>query len=275
MLPEQRWEEVKKASTYRELLKIYLSVFDFTLSDFARATGFGRGFPGDILSGKRRLTAKSSFRFEKALKLPAAGRKFFRLLVAKEESDLYPEIDRARVAFELEQLRTKPWKHSRKSAHEITSPRFQGPLLDKKVLTIYAAAGGPGNGATLSEIEERTGFSAEEVLKHSKELERLQLFEFKSETRVAPCELHFFLQTTDQSALLAHTFRQSAKLAVEKLLGQEDKKDEFFFNSSFCVRADKLPEFKKELRETVLKFIDNSIDDDGTRVVHLLTALHL
>jgi hypothetical protein len=275
MTPEQSWEQIQKCTSYRELLKTYLLVFDYSLSDLARATGFGRGFPGDIISGKRRLTSKSSFAFEKALKIPTPGKRFFRLLVAKEENDLYPEIDRTRIAFELEQLRSKSWKRVRRSVHEVTTPRFKNQVLDKKALATYAASGSAGVGATLSEIQERTGFSTEEVLKYARELEKLQLFQFKTESHVVPLDQHFFLQTTDQSELLAHTFRQSAKLAVEKLLSESDKKNEFFFNSSFCVRADKMAEFKKDLRETVLKFVDNSTDDDGTRVVHLLTALHL
>lgn len=274
MTLELRWEEIKKAKTYRAMLKTYLEVFDYSLSDFARAAGFGRGFPGDILSGKRRLTAKSSFAFEKALKLPQPGKRFFRLLVAQEEVDVFPEIDRSRVSSELQLVRNKSWKRIRHSAHETAAPEFKNIQLDKRMLATYAGAGNPGTGATLDEVVLRTGFTKEQVLKFAKDLQQLQLLEFKSADFVVPKDQHFFLQTTDQSRLLQQTFKQSAQLAVEKVMSDASKKDEFFFNSSFCIQADKMADFKKELRETILKFIDHSTDDDGTRVVHLLTALH-
>lgn len=283
MRPEERWDLLRKAKTYREFLETYLMTSGLSLSDFARATEFGRGFPGDVLSGKRRLTAKSSFRFERALKVPSAGKRLFRLLVAIEEADLHPEIDRAKISVELEALRTKAWKRSRTNSHEITTPKFQAGKLSRKMMAVYAAAGDPQTGASLREVESRTGFSEKEVLKIANELAVLQLLEFSrgvsvepsDETRVLPRDLHLFLQTTDQSALLEHLFRQSAQLAVQQLTQGGKSQDEFYFNSSFCVRAEKLPELKKELRETVLKFIDDSIEDNGTKVVHLLTALHL
>lgn len=275
MSSEKRWEKIRKAKTYREFLAAYLAEFGFSLSDFARASGFGRGFPGDILSGKRRLTAKSSFAFEKALKLPLPGRKLFRFLVASEEPDLYPELDRDKLVVEMAQLRAKDWKRTRHSVHEGTLPKIQNQLLDKKVLATYAAAGTPVSGAALVDIQKRTGFAADQVLKFVKELESLRLLEFTSETQVLPKDQHVYLQTTDQSALLNHTFRQSARIAVERISQQRQLQDEFFFNSSFCVRLDQLAEFKKELRETVLKFVDNATAEEGNRVVHLLTALHL
>ena len=87
-------KQLQQSTDYRSFLRVYLAGRSLSLSDFARAAGFGRSFPSDVLSKKRRLTSKSAYAFEKALKLPIAGKKFFRLLVALEEHDSFPEISR-------------------------------------------------------------------------------------------------------------------------------------------------------------------------------------
>ena len=272
---DEQLNELRKASDYRNFLTIYLKLFDYSLSDFARATGFGRGFPGDVISGKRRLTAKSSHAFEKALKLPVKGKKLFRFLVANEELDLYPEIDRAQVFAEILNLKNQPWKKTRTEIQETSVVRIKTLGFDKKMFTVYAAAGDFLTGASFKEIQERTGFTSNEIFKFSDNLEKLGLLEIKDSTRVIPKDLHLFLKTADQSSLLQQTFHQSVELA-EKRIGSIDKdRNDFFFNSSFCIHKDKLPKLKEELRETILKFVDNSIESSGDGIAHLLLALHL
>ncbi|RYZ90128.1 MAG: hypothetical protein EOP06_08295 [Proteobacteria bacterium] len=91
-LSEHDWAPVKAASTYREFLGSYLKVKGLSSSALARATGFTRGFPADIISGKRRMTLKSFFAFERALILPRDGKKLFKLLVAIEEPRLLSDV---------------------------------------------------------------------------------------------------------------------------------------------------------------------------------------
>jgi hypothetical protein len=272
---EEQLSELRKASDYRIFLKTYLELFDYSLSDFARATGFGRGFPGDVISGKRRLSAKSSHAFEKALKLPIKGKKLFRFLVAREETDLYPEIDRTKVAVEIENLQEQPWRRQRTEIQEGHGLSFKTSSLDKNKLAVYAASGDLETGATYQEIQQRTGFSKAEILKYIEELEKLNLIEIRDSVRVIPKDIHVFLKITNQNTLLTQTFIQSIEMAKKAIGNQDRTNDEFFFNSSFCIKKDKLPELKAELRETVLKYIDDSIDSSGDGIAHLLLALHL
>lgn len=71
------FQKLRQSTSYREFLKIYLDSRALSLSDWARATGFGRGFLEYVLSGKRRLTMKSYHPFEKALTVPLVGKNFF------------------------------------------------------------------------------------------------------------------------------------------------------------------------------------------------------
>lgn len=269
-----RWNEIRSARDYRSFLKAYVKTREINLSDLARAAGFGRGFPGDVISGKRRLTQKSSYAFEKALKLPAPGKKLFRFLVASEEADLFPEIERDSIAPRIEILRAKPWETSRRNVRELESPSYAKLFEDPRVALIYAAAGEPGKGATYEEIRQRTRLTEEELRAFVEKLERAGLLEIKQD-QYMPRDLHLFLESGAMSEILVSYFKRACRTAGERVAANVGSKQEFFFSSAFCVREERLPELKKALRETILKFVDDGIDPNGDRVIQLLASLHL
>lgn len=267
-------EPLRLSKNYRQFLQTYLEARGLSLSDFARATGFGRGFPGDIISGKRRLTAKSYYPFEKALKLPMAGRKFFRCLVAIEETDIFPDINTTDAKQMLEELRNRPWNNQRRQIQEVENSSFEQLLKDYEVITIYAAAGRPETGATRQQIAQRTQLSEFKLEKNLQKLQSIGLLEKKGET-FHPKELHLFLKTADRSQILTTLFQKAAEKANQRILQAVDSDAEFFFTSQFCVRESALPELKAALRETILKFVDESMESEGDRIIQLMTAFHL
>ncbi len=277
---EDGWQPVRAARDYRTFLKAYLEVRDLNLADLARAAGFGRGFPGDVISGKRRLTAKSFYAFEKGMKLPASGRKLFRLLVAREESDLFPDVARESLETMIEALRKKPWSGTRRMAKEADSRSF-ALFEDYRVALIYAASGQPGRGASLEELKKRTSLGSAELLSVTQRMTTAGLLvKAESEDRWEPQDLHLFLQSGhqksgDQNELLTTLFRRGCRAASERVAKGASSSSEMFFSSALCVHEEKLPQLKAALRETMLKFVDDSIEAEGDRVVQLLCSLHL
>jgi len=171
-------------------------------------------------------------------------------------------------------LREKPWRKIRTNSSEDVFTMKSKTKIDKKALILYAAAGDFKNGATFKELQERTGFSEEVISKLTSDLEAQNLIEIKDSVRIIPKDLHLFLKTCDQSKLLTHSFLQSAELAMDRV-GLKKRDNEFFFSSSFCINESKLPELKEELREIILKYIDNSIEPSGDKIANLILALHL
>jgi hypothetical protein len=267
-------EQLRTSKNYREFLQIYLAARALSLSDFARATGFGRGFPGDVISGKRRLTSKSYHPFEKALKVPTAGRLFFRCLVAVEEPDVFPNLKAAEATRTLAELRCRSWNPQRRQIQETGNPNFHRLLKDHEVIAIYAAAGKPETGATRQQIALRTRLPDLKLEKCLQKLEEIGLLEKKGET-FHPTDLHLFFKTSDRSQILTALFQRATDKAHNRILHAVNSDAEFFFTSQFCVRESMLPELKVALRETILKFIDDSIEPEGDRILHLVTALHL
>lgn len=266
------FKHLQQSKDYRHFLKTYLTGRSLSLSDYARATGFGRSFPSDVLSGKRRLTARSAYAFEKALRLPLLGKKFFRLLVAKEELDTFPETSRENIENNVKELRTKSWQSAHRKVKENDSANLVELLVDSRAMAVYAASGEPDSGATREDIEKRTRLFGKELERNIENLERAQLIELR-EGQYFPKDLHLFFQMHNCSQLLATIFQKSCRLASERI-EKCDSNSELFFASNLCVREDSMPDLKKALREVILKFVDESVNSAGDRVVRLITALH-
>jgi transcriptional regulator with XRE-family HTH domain len=268
------WETVRSADNYRAFLRAYLEERGLSLSDLARAAGFGRGFPGDVISGKRRLTAQSCFAFEKAMKLPPAGRKLFRLLVARDERDVFPELEHNKILQSIESLRAKPWNRSRRDVRDSDAPISRQALQNPSAIAVFAAAGKPESGATLSELRVRTRLSEPELLKAIESLVIAGLLVVEGES-YKPTDLHLFFKAGDQKEAFKALFTRATEKSARRAKENVGSDSEMFFTSTFCVEEDRLPALKRALRETILKFVDDSIHPEGDRIVHLLTSLHL
>jgi hypothetical protein len=270
------WSSVRKADDYREFLKAYLQERSLNYSDLSRAARFGRGFASDVISGRRPLTTKSYFAFEKALKIPLSGRKLFYYLVAREIPDIFPELKKEKLEIEkiIAELKAKSWSETRRSVSKHEAPGYERIIQNSNTLTVYAASGSPGKGATLDELRKRTGLQDREIEGVAGDLQKAGLLKIQSGI-YEPLDLHLFFQSKDQSSIITLLFQKACQLAASRAAKALASTDEMFFTSAFCVDKSRLPDLKILLRETILKFVDESITPDGDQVVHLLTSLHL
>lgn len=264
------------STDYRAFLQRYLTIKDIKLSDFARAAGCTRGFPSDVLNGRRRLTAKSYHSFEQAFKLPANYKKYFQLLVAKEEPDIFPAFDRSTIDVRLENLKKQKPINTNKNhntKNTIGDESFHKVLNNPHSFQVYAGAGEPETGALHQEIQQRTRLADNVLDKTIQTLIECQLMSFDN-GRYYPKDMHVFFQANNTSEALLKLFTQGARAAEKRLSQITPNSNEMFFASQFCINESQMPHFKKELKDLVLKFIDESMTDDGNRVVKLITALH-
>lgn len=269
------WQPLRVVKDYREFLKTYLYVRSISLSDLARASGYGRGFPGDVISGKRRVSGRSCLAFERGMEhLPAKGKKLFRMLVARDEPDVFPELPKEKVEKTIAQLRRVTWSGARrKTGHEDSVCEiFRSP--DSAL--IYAAAGSPDCGATLQDLMSRTGLSEARIKTILQKMIRAGVIDFDEEERIyTPKDLHLFIQTSQQKdEMLLLLFTQACKLAESRISSAIDSDQEFFFTSKICVTKRDLPALKEQLREIVLQFVDDAICPNGEEMVSFVTALH-
>jgi transcriptional regulator with XRE-family HTH domain len=271
----QQWSKVKEAKNYRDFLRAYLDERSINLSDLARLTGFARGFPSDVISGRRRLTARTYPAFEKALKIPASGRKLFRLLVAIEEPDIFYDLKMSPdlLCEAVENLRKSAWIKSRRDLATREVPFIENLGQNPHIMSVFAAAGLPGQAASIEQIQKKTQLTRQEVQSSLSALQNSGLIR-RIEDLYEPVELHLFLKAFDQSEAITALFQRSCLHASKRSSIAMGSNEELFFASSFCIDSGRLPELKNALRETILKFVDEAMNSDGDRVIQLITALH-
>jgi antitoxin component HigA of HigAB toxin-antitoxin module len=263
------------AGDYRSFVKTYLQMKNLNFSDFSRAANCTRAFTNQVLSNKRRLTSKSVYTFEQAFKLPLNAKKIFRLLVAKEEVDLFPEMDRSNIENQIKKLQMSIESKCRKDYSEADFIQIDKDFeLSHHAISIFAACGDQDHGASYSQIYGRTRLADNILEKNLDLLLKMNLLE-KKEELYFPVNLHVYLQTKTQSELLSSVFKMAVNSATARVDHIAEQSDEYFFASQFCINESQMPALKRELRETILKFVDDSIVSNGDRVVKVVTALHL
>lgn len=265
-------EKLKNCKDYRSFLTCYLELQNINYAVFASQAGFGRGFPSDVISGKRRLTPKSAPAFEQALKLPSTVKHLFRLLVAQEESDTFIDVDRTVLPELIKAARQKIALRPRRSNVKIEGLALSTILSDSRSMALLAASGSPENGASETQLRERTQIKSPTFERLLQNLIEQNLI-IQKNGQYLPQDLHLHFQTTDRDSLLTNIFQKAARSASEKSLSR-DEGSELFFASQFCVSEKDMPQFKIKLRELITSFVTDSINEDGDRVVKLTTALH-
>lgn len=172
----------------------------------------------------------------------------------------------------MQDLRSKNWQPEHRKIKEYESTGLVDLLADSRIMSIYAASGEPDQGATFEQIEKRTRLYGKELERSIQSLQIAGIIELR-EGLYYPKDLHLFLQVEDRSQLLKAIFQKSCRSASERIENYQND-SEMFFTSTLCVQEASLPELKKALREVILKFVDDSVNPAGDRVVRLLTALH-
>ena len=273
MQQQVTWEKVRSSQDYREFLKNYIEEKSIRVADFARAAGCHRGFPADVISGKRRITTKSYYAFEQALRLPADGKKMFRYLVAMGEPDFLPELDRAKIAASLASIRQKSWGKTRRNLKE-TGLQIQDVLQNTDVPLVFSATGGPETGASFSDIQIRTKKSPEDLQQILGLMVNIGLLK-NVDDKYYSQDMHLFWQGIDQKKAMTTLFQKYCLAASAKAEQKWSSEKELFFFSNLCVQESQLPQLKKALRETIMTFVDESLQPDGDCVVKLSASMFI
>jgi uncharacterized protein (TIGR02147 family) len=241
-----------------------------TYAVLTRRAGFSsRSYVRDVMTGKRRLTMDALPRFVKAMELKGDFRRFFLLLVQSSPNRFDREGD-AKVQDKITRLK------SRVKA-DLEPGRFplhaQSLYKEKNRLEIYAALGTREEGATLEEITQRTGYPKENCLKTL-----LQMIEDGAVCR-GNLETHFFARESHLVLpKIGHQeiFKTSYLRLLEETKTQAKKEfeseDQLFMSSVFSIDPKLMPDFKNELRQLLIRFVDTAENPRGKKVVRLVTG---
>jgi len=267
---------------YREFLRLWLDQKaeargkKINYSALARKAGFSsRSFIKEVLEKKRRLTNKSIPKFLRAFDLKGREARFFECLVALEESDIDLGFkNQEQIYSEIARIKEK-WRRKMNPASEDEKQLAgnQWAFKMRHVGEVYAALGDAQSGASLAEIRQRTELSAEICLEVIRFLLTRNAISQKNDRFFAlNTNLDIFNLGSDESFRLQY---REALLQLQRKSHQSLKSDhEFFFHSSFSVSQEKMPAFKKQLKELILEFLDDAQEDQGNKIAKLTMGMY-
>lgn len=260
-----------EAPDYRAFAALWIEgqARKLSYSEIARVGGFSaRSFPRDVILCAKRLTLNSIPKFAKGLRLPADLAAYFRTLVELAHADCragsHSEDDLLRLK---ERQRERILRRAGKGKSEADSP-FQIACVPE----IYAALGAPDVGATIGEILSRTRLPLETVEPALAHMLRSGIVAKKS-ARYRVAQLHLNLEGLKQSQVFQRHFIHSAERASRQIRFSQNSDEKLFLSSAFSVQQSDLPRLKEELRDLLLKYLDQSERAGGDKVVNLVAGL--
>ncbi|MES2854725.1 MAG: hypothetical protein V4692_02625 [Bdellovibrionota bacterium] len=258
------------AKNVADVLALSASLPKNSYAEIARRAGFAsRNFPREIACGHRKVSAKSIPKLCRALGFKGDSAKYFTLLASLEN----PQIDSdLRSRDEIKESLTKLRGRLTRSPLSRKDVADTSIYLIEEWPTIYAALGTFEHGASLDDIILRSGFGEAKCEKILVAMESRSLVRKDGDRFYAINGHLIFSEKIDKGAFKKYFAKGLKKLetAAEDSFNADDK---LFFQSSFSVSTARMPELKKELRELILKFVDESEQSDGDRVSTLLCGL--
>jgi len=237
------------------------------LSDFSRKVGFSsRSYLSEFLAKKKGLSRDSVLRIKSALKLPPLYRRFFELLVYRDQPELMPK--NLLLPDVLEQIKSMQERLAAEVTKEF-SPRNVSNIVKKaEIYQVYAALGKVGVGATLDEILKRTGLEKPviqdvlEILKNEK-----ALIQVGDRNIPISSQLDFLgLSASDGLTDLTRQVCNAISKNAAEIISQNE--NHVFFTAFSMNKADAL-KYKKKLREVVYEVIEQFQVEDGDSIQQL------
>jgi uncharacterized protein (TIGR02147 family) len=260
-----------ESSSAREFLLNCLNIrkergLPYSYAFVSRVSGFAaRSFPRDVVCGKKSLSIESAIAIAKGLKFTADLKEFFLALVAvtntENESDLRKKIHRVNTMRDRLSRRALERDNEADSAFAI-----------KNFATVYAALGSEENGASMIELIERTRLSKSNLVSTIEELLKIGLIKIDNH-RYYPCVNHLAFSQLKDAGAFHHQYLTRLKQAEGEARRNFSSPQALFQESTILVREDRLVELKSELRNLLLKFVDESVDAAGNRIASVLVAM--
>lgn len=263
-----------EAPDYRSFIDLIISEKNkrkkFGYADVARLGGFAsRSFPRDVVRGEKRITLNSLPGFMRALYLTSDISEYFRMMVELEHEDC-----RAKTQDEVK-LRDIKIKYKERIISKFNSSKNseEQAFQISSIPEVYAALGSVERGATLKEIYDRSHLPSHEIETALEKMIATGLV-LKKKLRYFPRQTHLNFEGLSQSEVFKKHFISGCERSARMARSGLSSDSKLFLSSAFSVNRSDLPKLKEELRSLLLKFVDNSEQTDGDKVVNFVASLY-
>jgi len=238
----------------------------WTYAAIAKRAGFSsRAFVREVLIGKKTLTFNALKGLQKAMGIKGPAARYQTLLLQCDEDASGTGTKSADLKKRLATLRTRIERGSQ--------PTDRGVYSEPDWPLVYAALGTPEHGATVGEIQLRSGLGGKRVVELLEHIRAHGLCEVHGEDRFRAKQVHVVLEKGVRTEVLNEGFRRAAAAAQRRMEAGSGSGDRLFYSGVTCVRRSRLGEFQERLYELCLDFLDSAEEAEGDAVVQVLCAL--
>jgi uncharacterized protein (TIGR02147 family) len=258
------------SENYREFLEIafkYLKATQsgFSLAGLARKAGCrSKSYPREVMTGRRSLSFDYAPGFADAFGLKGDSKRLFLKFVELERSRHKDEL-----GLEIAELKARI---KNRVEHQARKPQ---DLFSQSIwIDVYAALGSLEKGATLEEIQSRTGFQRPLVQGVLKQMTEKKLIGFYTGTGCFyPLNLHHFFSGVDQDVVFQRRYLDLIKRVEAKAKTAMKSNSDLFQCSTISVKSQDLPKLKEKLRDVLNRFVQDSETADGGKLAHVIVGL--
>lgn len=243
------------------------------IAALSRKAGFSsRSFIGDVIDGRRRLSARSYPKLARALALPIRLKSYFHLLVIRDERELNfenlrPDQIEAKILDVRAKLNSQLAKEE--SEREAATVLFKG----RDLLDCYAALGPSGRGAAVTEVSKKTGLPAD-ACTHALRFLVARGVVTENDGRFHATNSLFFVKDLGEDKGLKSCYLQSLDELKRKANIGFNSKDNAFFQFIYSLDRSRLPELKQRLWELLQEFVETSENSEGDGIGKLVIGLY-
>lgn len=265
-----------EARGYREFLSAFLSYQKksnprFSQSAFCRRAGFAsRSYPGDVIRGTKDVTLKSLPKLIHAMSLSGDLAHYFTALVELAHPALsVTKTDKQKIMKRIETLRTRIKRKLPQDKSDSVTPAI---FSDQRFGKIFACLGAPHEGAELKTISRKARLPLEECRAVLDELIKIGVARLDSNGKFIPLQTHLIVSDQKGKPDFQTLFMNMLKQAEKKSQSEFNSPSHLFLHSTVSISSQKLPALKQELKEILIRFVDESEEADGSAICHLTCA---
>jgi uncharacterized protein (TIGR02147 family) len=269
-LSEHLTSVLLRSENYRDflseaLISLKASKKNFSLAILARKIGCkSKSYPREVITGRRTLSFDYADGFASAFGLKGETRKLFLKFVELERAS-----EKDRIRSEIENIKTRLQNrivYKKKTPQDVFD---NGSWID-----VYAALGTVERGATLTQICNRTKFSEDSTRIILDEMIKKGIVQGdSSKLYFKPVILHHFFEDLKESSFFQDRYLGLLDKIKRKAGASIDSEREHFQCSTISIKSSDMPKLKKELRELMNKFIQESESSEGDQLSHILVGL--
>ncbi len=240
----------------------------FSYAFLAKRCGFAsKSYISEVIVGKKNLSITSAMKITSGLNFSQNWTKYFLLLTQHEQTSAE---NKPKVQKEILQLKLRLQKHESSSAETALSDFFDM----KHWPYVYAALGDEETGATVQQIQMRTGLDPNAIVAILNHLIQKQVVIQQDQAYFA-CNVSLLFRGQKGRSHFQKFFLENLSQLYNKATKNFESESALYLSMAISIDSKKMPQFKKSLAALLDEYTTDIENPHGDGVAVFTCGMHL